>query len=268
MEDYCGQRFGSYRISRLLGCGISAQVYLGQHLYLQRSAAIKVMNDSLEEKDIARFCVEASTIARLEHPHIVPVYDFGVEEHIPYLVMEYAPHGTLRQRHPHGTVVPLPTIVNYVEQIAAALEHVHQHKIIHRDIKPENLLLGRSQGVLLSDFSISVIAHRTNSMTTQDGEGDVAYMAPEQLLRKPHITSDQYALGIVVYEWLTGTLPFQGFPVEIGLQHLQTPPPALRQRASAVTPEVERVVLRALEKNRHRRFPTVQAFAQALREAS
>lgn len=268
MEDYRGQHFGSYRLDRLLGRGVSAQVYLGQHLFIERAAAIKVMNEPLEEEYVERFCAEVSTIARLEHRHIVQVFDFGVEQHFPYLVMEYAPHGTLRQRHPPGQVIPLPIVVSYVQQIAAALDYVHQHKIIHRDVRPENLLLGRAQEVLLSDFSIAVIAHRTSSLPTQDGEGDVTYMAPEQLLRKPYPASDQYALGAVVYEWLTGAPPFRGFPLEIAMQHLETTPPSLRQMGGSVAPEVERVVLRALEKNRHRRFASVQAFAQALREAS
>lgn len=268
MEDLRKQHFGSYRLSRLLGRGASAQVYLGEHCYLHRPAAIKVMNEALEEQEVARFCDEASTIAQLEHRHIVQVFDFGVERQRPYLVMEYAPHGTLRQRHRPGEVVPLSTVVNYVQQIAAALDYVHQHKIIHRDIKPENFLIGRDGHILLSDFSIAVIAHRTKSMTTQDGEGDVAYMAPEQLLRKAHPSSDQYALGVVVYEWLSGTLPFQGFPLEIAMQHVEKQPPPLRQVARSVPPAVEWVVMRALEKNRNRRFASMRAFANALRAAS
>ncbi len=268
MEDLRGQSFGSYRLKRLLGRSVAAQVYLGEHLYLQRLAAIKVMNEALDECDVARFCNEVSTIAKLEHRHIVQVFDFGVEQQLPYLVMEYAPHGTLRQRHSPGEVVPLFMVVSYVEQIAAALDYVHQHKIIHRDIRPENFLIGRDGSILLSDFSIAVIAHRTKSMTTQDGEGDVAYMAPEQLLRKAHPASDQYALGVVVYEWLSGTLPFQGFPLEIAMQQVEKQPPPLRQVAPFVPPEVEWVVMRALEKNRNRRFASVQAFAQALRAAA
>ncbi len=268
MEEYYGRHIGNYRLSRVLGRGIYAQVYLGEHLYLKRAVAIKVLKDSLEEAQIERFCAEAGLIAQLEHPRIVRVLDFGVEESFPYLVMEYAPHGTLRQQHPPGTPIPLPTVARYVQQLAPALDYAHQHKIIHRDVKPENFLLGPQQEVLLSDFGIAVIAHRTRSMTTQDGEGDSTYMAPEQLLRKARPASDQYALAVVVYEWLTGAPPFQGLPIEIGMQHLHTPPPPLSLDGRPLAPEVSRVVLRALEKDHQQRFATVQAFADALTEAS
>jgi serine/threonine protein kinase len=268
MEERYGQHIGNYRLTRVLGRGIHAQVYLGEHLYLQRTVAVKVLKDLLEEKQIARFCSEADMISSLDHPQIVRVLDFGVEEHVPYLVMEYAPNGTLRQRHPSGTVLPMSVVASYVQQIAAALDYAHQHKVIHRDVKPENLLLGAREDVLLSDFGIAVVAHRTKSMTTQDGEGDPTYMAPEQLLRKARPASDQYALGVVVYEWLTGAPPFQGLPIEIGMQHLHTAPAPLSTAGQPLDPEVSRVVLRALEKDHQQRYGSVQEFADALSQVS
>ncbi len=117
----------------------------------------------------------------MTHPHIVRVLDFGVENMTPFLVMEYAPHGTLRQRHPRATKLPLPLIVSYVNQIAGALQYAHDQWLIHRDVKPENMLLGRNNEVLLSDFGIATIAHTSRSLQTQDISGTISYMAPEQV---------------------------------------------------------------------------------------
>src|SRR6266516_5223893 len=105
-----------------------------------------------------KFRTEARTIARLEHPHILRVLDFGIDGYTPYLVMNYAPNGTLRQRHPKGSILPLATIISYVRQLTEALQYAHQQKLIHRDIKPENMLLGRHNEILLSDFGFVLIA--------------------------------------------------------------------------------------------------------------
>jgi serine/threonine protein kinase len=267
MTDYTGQRFGNYELVSMLGRGGFAQVYLGEQIFLKTQAAIKVLDAPLEDENIEQFRVEAGTIAHLDHPHIVRLLDFGIEHTTPYLVMAYAPNGTLRQRHPLGMPVPLPTVIRYVQQVASALQYAHQQRIIHRDVKPENLLVGRKNEVLLSDFGIAVVAHRTNAMTTQDQAGTVNYMAPEQLRKKPHPASDQYALAVMVYEWLTGSSPFEGSAIEIAVQHLQTPPPPLRQPGNGISADVERVVLRAMEKHWQMRFASVWDFAIALQEA-
>ncbi len=268
MADYRGQRFGNYRLIGLLGKGGYAQVYLAEQVFLKTRAAIKVLDTPLGDEKIEQFRTEAATIAHLDHPNIVRLLDYGVENNIPYLVMDYAPNGTLRQRHPPGVPVPLAVVVRYVQQTAGALDYAHRHRVIHRDVKPENLLLGRKNEVLLSDFGIAVIAHQTVSMPSQDEVGTVGYMAPEQLRRKPHPASDQYALAVTAYEWLTGSSPFQGSPIEIAIQHLEHPPPPPRQLESSIPLEVEQVVLKALEKDRLRRFASVRDFAIALQEAS
>src|SRR5438067_13048182 len=143
MTDRTGQQLGNYRLLRLLGHGGFVTVYLGEHIHLNTLAAIKVLDTRLSSDGIDQFREEARTIARLEHPNIVRVLDFGVEETTPFLVMGYAPNGTLRQRHPKGLPLPLPTIVSYVKQIADALQYAHELKLVHRDVKPENMLLGR-----------------------------------------------------------------------------------------------------------------------------
>src|SRR6266699_1980825 len=142
MADRTGQQLGNYHILRLLDKGGFAEVYLGEHIYLQTRVAIKVLNTQLTPQDMQRFLTEARTIARLAHPHIVRVIDFGRDGETPFLVMDYAPHGTLRQRYPRGTRVPLANIVSHVREIAEALQFAHYQRLIHRDIKPENILLG------------------------------------------------------------------------------------------------------------------------------
>ncbi|HEX6556060.1 MAG TPA: protein kinase [Ktedonobacteraceae bacterium] len=268
MTDRTGNQLGNYRLVRLLGRGNFADVYLGTHIHLHTQAAIKVLHGQLADQEVEGFLTEARTIARLRHPHIIQVLDFGVEGTTPFLVMDYAPGGNLRQRYPHGTQLPLDVIISYVKQVAEALQYAHQEKVIHRDIKPENMLLGRNDEILLSDFGIAVLAHSTRSQHVQNTAGTVAYMAPEQIQAHPSPASDQYAMGIVVYEWLSGERPFHGTLTEIAIKHTLAPPPFLREKVPMLSPEIELVVLQALAKDPGLRFASVQVFAQALEEAS
>jgi serine/threonine protein kinase/tetratricopeptide (TPR) repeat protein len=271
MKDRVEQQFGNYRLVRYLGQGGFAQVYLGEHIYLQTQAAIKVLHLRLAHSELKDFLQEARTIAHLSHPHIVQVFDFGLEGSIPYLVMQYAPHGSLRQRHPTGSLVPLPTIVTYVQTLASALQYAHSQNIVHRDVKPENMLLGKGQELLLSDFGVAVVARgrgRTGNTPQQESGGTLAYMAPEQINGFASPASDQYALGIVVYEWLCGSRPFSGSLEDIILQHLHTNPPTLREHLPTIVPALEQVVFKALAKDPQQRFASVSDFAMALVQAS
>ena len=267
MADRVGQRLGNYRLLHLIGRGSIADVYLGEHLHLGTQAAIKVLHAHLTSEDSEHLHTEARMLARLVHPHIVRTLDFGVEDGIPFLIMEYAPNGTLRQRHPKGTRVPLDAIVSYVRQVAQALHYLHQQKLIHRDIKPENMVLGHNNEVLLSDFGVAIILQSTRSQPTMEAAGTVAYMAPEQLRGKPRPASDQYALAAVVYEWLSGEPPFSGSIRQITNQHLSAPPPPLHTKVPTTSLAVEQVVLKALAKDSELRFEHVPAFAMALEEA-
>jgi serine/threonine protein kinase len=267
MTDRTGQQLGNYRLMRLLGQGGFGDVYLGEHRHLNTLAALKVLHATIGSENVEQFRREARTIARLFHPHILRVLDFDVQEAVPFLVMDYAPGGTLRQRHPRGIPLSLETVVAYVNQIAGALQYAHEEKVIHRDIKPENLLLGRCHELLLSDFSIALVAESSRSQSTQDVAGTIPYMAPEQLQGRPRPASDQYALGIVVYEWLCGDLPFHGSFTELYGQHLFVLPPPFAEKGQTISPEVEHIVRRALAKEPRDRFESVRAFATALEQA-
>ena len=268
MTDRMGQQFGNYRLVRFLGKGGFAEVYLGEHVYLKMLAAVKILQIRLAADNLDSFLNEARTIARLEHPNIVHVFDFGVQDTIPFLVMSYAPNGTLRQRHPKDTILPLATIMSYIKQVTEALQYAHDEKLVHRDIKPENLLLGRSNEVLLSDFGLALVSQSSSDQSTQMLAGTLAYMAPEQIQGKPRPASDQYALGIVVYEWLSGKRPFHGSLIELCTQHMFAPPPPLQETVPGISPAVEEVVLTALAKEPRRRFASVRAFATALAQAA
>ena len=264
MADRAGQQFGNYRLLRLLGRGGFADVYLGEHVYLNTLAAIKVLDAHLSGEGTEQFRNEARIIARLEHPNIVRVLDFGVVDAVPYLVMTYAPNGSLRQQHPPGTRLPPATVIAYARQIASALDYAHEQKVMHRDVKPENMLLGRNSEVLLSDFGLAMGTYSSSQDGVRDASGTIAYMAPEQSHGKPRPASDQYALAVAVYEWLCGARPFDGTYAEVAMQHVLHEPPSLCSAAPDISREVEAVVLKALAKDPHQRFSTVQEFARAL----
>jgi serine/threonine protein kinase len=269
MIDLTGQQFGNYRLVRRLGFGGFASVYLGQHVRIaSQQAAIKILH--LVDVNSQKFQQEAETTAALVHPHIVRLFDFDIQQGTPFLVMDYAPDGSLLTRHPKGTPIPPPQVVQYVNEIALALQYAHNQHIIHRDIKPENILIGRHGELLLSDFGIAVLS-QTGRTTMQEAHGiggTPYYMAPEMFRGKPEKASDQYSLGVVVYEWLSGKRPFtEGNFIQLGFQHAQEPVPPLREHLPALSARVEAVVMRALAKAPKDRFPSVRAFAQALEEA-
>jgi WD40 repeat protein len=267
MTDLLGHQLGNYRLIRLLGHGGFADVYLGEHIHLNTLAAIKVLDARLTADEITQFRNEARTIARLEHPHIVHVLDFGVEDRLPFLVMSYAPNGTLRQRHPKGTRLTPGEVLPYIKQVADALQYAHNEKLIHRDVKPENMLLDRNNQILLSDFGLAMASYSSSQESLHDVAGTIVYMAPEQTHGKPRPASDQYALGIVAYEWLCGTRPFNGSYQEIAVQQVLTPPQALHEHEPTILPALETVVLKALAKDPQQRFACIRDFADAFEQA-
>ncbi len=260
------QQFGNYRLLSLLGQGGFSEVYLGEHIYLKTQAAIKILTMPLEQDERAKFLEEARIIAHLEHPHIVRVLDYGLEDNVPFLVLSYAPHGSMRQRYPRGSRLPLEDILSATRQLASALEYAHMQKLVHGDVKPENILIGRSAEALLSDFGVAVVASHTRQR--KDISGTIAYMSPEQLRGDPCFASDQYALGVVVYEWLCGNRPFTGSYAEIAIQHMRATPPSLREKMPELPPAIEQVVMKALAKDPQQRFEDIIGFSTALEQAA
>ncbi|HET8852926.1 MAG TPA: protein kinase, partial [Ktedonobacteraceae bacterium] len=261
------QRLGNYSLLHQLGSGVFADVYLAEHLYLNTRVAIKVLHTQPGAFSNEDFLTEARLLSHLVHPHIIRVFDFDLQDDAPYLVMDYAPHGNLRQLHPSGTRLPLSTLVSYVQAIASALQYAHDQHVIHRDLKPENLLLGPKHEVLLSDFGLALLTSPTGGLQVQERLGTLAYMAPEQIRGQPSSASDQYALAVIVYEWLCGQLPFQGSVAELTQQHLYSAPAPLRQCLPDLPPMVGEVVLQALAKDPAQRFLDVLSFASAFEEA-
>ena len=268
MIEQVEQRLGSYRLIQRLGKGVFADVYLGEHLYLNTPVAVKVLHSRLDSHTLADFLTEARHISRLVHPHIIRVFDFGLESDVPFLVMDYAPNGNLRQKHQAGSTLPLPTIVTYVLALASALQYTHDQHLIHRDLKPENVLLGPKHEVLLSDFGLALFTHDREVFHTTERFGTLSYMAPELIRGQPVPASDQYALAVMVYEWLCGHLPFEGLTAHLSNQHLYTDPPALCGEHPDIPRAVEQVVLKGLSKDPTQRFVDVLSFARALEEAS
>jgi eukaryotic-like serine/threonine-protein kinase len=267
MSDRIGQQLGNYWLVKLLGQGGFADVYLGEHLYLNTKAAIKVLQTRLSNEDMTDFQKEARTIANLVHPNIIRVLDFGVDNATPYLVMDYAPNGTLRQFFPKAIALAPQQILPYVKQIASALQYAHEHKIVHRDVKPENMLLSSRNTVLLSDFGIATVSQSSRFDGSGPVVGTASYMAPEQIQGKPVTASDQYALGIVLYEWLVGERPFRGTFTEVTSQQMFAVPTPLHQKVPTISPEIEEVVMIALAKDPQQRFASMEVFARAFEQA-
>lgn len=265
--QFLGRQFGNYRLIKLLGEGGFAEVYLGEHIHLGTHAAVKVLSTKLADDEIAQFRNEARTIFGLEHSNIVRILEFGMEGLIPFIIMNYAPNGSLRKCHPKGIRLPPEIIVTYVKQIASALQYAHDKGLVHRDIKPDNMLVGRNQEILLSDFGIALISQSSSYLSTKDVAGTIAYMAPEQIQAHPRPASDQYSLAVVIYEWLSGNRPFHGTYTEIAIKHISAPPPLLCERFPDIPVDVEKVVFTALAKDPSQRFTSVQAFSNALEQA-
>ncbi len=257
---------GNYRVLRLIGDGGFAKVYLGEHLYLKTYAAIKVPKLQIESNDLEDFLNEARRGVGLRHPNVLRTLECGVEGGTqPYIIMEYAPGGSVRQRYPSGMPMPPVAVITYAKQAGAGLQYIHDQGLIHQDIKPGNMLLGSNDELLLSDFGIAVVAHRTATHSMSDAAtGTLRYMAPEQFVGKARPASDQYALAIVIYEWICGSAPFNGDIAELYYKHTHVAPPPLHVKAPNIAPSVEQVILRALAKDPRDRFPNVQDFVGAL----
>jgi len=269
MAELSGHMLGQYHLGELIGRGGMASVYRARQVSMDRDVAIKVMSAALSHNAefVARFEREARVIARLQHPHILPVIDFGrSDEHI-YLVMRYVEGGILSDRL-RASTLSISQANRFLNQIASALEYAHQRGVIHRDLKPNNVLLDEMDNVYLTDFGIAkMLAASTTSAHSLTATGSVmgtpAYMAPEQWRSEPvDARTDIYALGVILYEMLMGALPFQAeTPFGMMYKHFDTPPPLPSLINPALPPTLEQVMLRALAKQPGERFQSARQMA-------
>lgn len=258
----------NYRLLHVIGHGGFADVYLAEHIYLQTQVALKIFRSRPGDEQMERFLVQTSKLARLQHEHILPLLSCDVWNGLPFLVMPYATGGTLRQRHPRGSQLPVEIVLAYLRQIAPALDAAHRVGHIHGDIKPENLLLKEQDKLFLTDFGLAPVVENIPGKAQTPVAGTVTYMAPEQLAGQLETASDQYALAILVYEWLCGEPPFSGTYTEVAAQHALIDPPSPHEYRPDLAPQVEQALERALAKDPRERFASILAFARALEQAS
>ncbi|MFF0825672.1 Stk1 family PASTA domain-containing Ser/Thr kinase [Brevibacillus sp. NPDC003359] len=264
-----GQRLGGrYQIESRVGGGGMAIVYKAKDLILNRPVAVKVLRSQFgtDEDFVNRFRREAQAVASLSHPNVVGVYDVGQEGDTHYMVMEYIEGYTLKEVIIQRGALPVEEAVRVAEQICDALDHAHQNQIIHRDIKPHNIMIGKNGRVKVTDFGIARAVTSATITHTNAMLGSVHYFSPEQA--RGGITgekSDIYSLGIVLYEMVTGELPFSGdSPISVALKHLQEPLPEPRQVNPAIPQSVENVILKSLVKDPFLRYASASEMLEDL----
>jgi beta-lactam-binding protein with PASTA domain/tRNA A-37 threonylcarbamoyl transferase component Bud32 len=262
-----------YRIESRLGNGGMALVYSGTDTLLRRRVAIKVLREQYAADDdfVRRFSYEAQAAAKLSHPNIVSIYDFGSEDDAYFIVMELIDGETLAEQIAGEERIPEPVAVDYAIQIASGLAYAHRQGLLHRDIKPANILITKDDVVKISDFGIARAVSENTLGVTQPGMvmGSVYYLSPEQAQGLAiDETSDLYSLGVVLYQMLSGGLPFSGdSPVAVALKHVSTPAPPLDPAATGISPALVAIVARLLQKNPRDRFASATELAAALRDA-
>jgi len=275
-DKLIGTTIGPYEILEKIGQGGMAEVYKGRHCELQRLVAIKFLGVHLKDDEqlTQRFKREARAIAALRHPNIVMVHDFGVSDHGHYMVMEYIEGADLRREMIRRSAAKQPytsdEILNLATQIASALDYAHNQGVIHRDVKPGNIFVNPNGQAILGDFGLVMLRDRISQMTLGSAFGTPEYIAPEQAMdsRAAVPQSDIYALGGIVYELVTGQLPFEAdSPLSLALKHVSEEPTPPRKFNPTLPPAVETVILRALAKAPEERYATAQAFVEALRQA-
>lgn len=263
------EHIGRYKVEKKLGEGGMGSVHLAHDPMLDRQVAIKVMSPALasDQTFVQRFLLEARAVARMQHPHIVAVYDANVTDGLYYLVMEYVSGGSLEDLIQQKGRLSLSQVADIIEQVASGLDYAHSHQMVHRDIKPNNILFDREGKAHVTDFGLV----KTQEVAlTQVGQifGTPAYMAPEQIEgRAVGPYTDVYALAVVAYKMLAERLPFEGSMATIFDGHVRRSPPAFSQLNANIPPPVQAAVFQALGKQHNRRFKSAGAFAKAFRNA-
>lgn len=272
MPFTAGLQVGPYRIMEQLGQGGMATVFKAYHASLDRYVAIKVLHQAFMEDPnfLARFQREARLVAKLEHPNIVPIYDYAEYEGQPYLVMKFIEGETLKARLQQGPLSPAE-VSRMVELVGSALTYAHKQGILHRDIKPSNVILANDGQVYLADFGLARIAQSGESTLTTDMVlGTPQYISPEQAMAKKDLDegTDIYSFGVMIYEMTVGRVPFSGdTPFSVIHDHIYSPLPLPSSVNPNISPDLERFLMKALSKERADRFKDVPAMVKAFNEA-
>jgi len=269
MADIIGTTLGPYRVLEQIGLGGMATVYKAYQPGIERLVALKILPAHYAQGPlfVQRFEQEARLIARLEHPSIIPIYDFGSQDGTTYLVMRYLQAGTVKDILERGSL-SLTDTAKLIGEIAAALDHAHANGIIHRDVKPSNILVDKQGNAYLTDFGIAKVLEGTSELTGSAMLGTPAYMAPEQTLSKPVTPqTDVYSLGVMLYEMATGKPPFEAeTPMAVALMHINEALPLPRQANPNLSEAVELVILKALAKDPADRYQSAGELAKAFAE--
>ncbi len=258
-----GQYIGDYQVIDSIDERRFTHSYLCQ--YQSRQFRVEVQRPPLMNDMRADFLAQAQTLMKLEHPNILHLCDAGIDNSNPFLVTEYIPFLTLRQVYKSGAAKSLIRLLPYLKQIAYALDTIHREHLLHGDIRPENILLNRNNTILLRGFRIEAIERNREHLNYHNIEvmrDSIAYAAPERLKGKPLSASDQYSLAIIVYEFLSETVPFTGSYIEVAEKHAQAVPPSLREKG--VSSRIEQIVMQALSKDPQKRYMNVQMFIRTL----
>lgn len=254
-----GQKINDrYEIIKSIGEGGMANVFLAKDIILNRNVAVKVLRGDLsnDDKFIRRFEREALSVSNLSHPNIVEIYDVGEEEGEHYIVMEYIEGKTLKQLLKKRESLTLTEVIDIMTQLTDGIAHAHESYIIHRDIKPQNIMIEDDGRIKITDFGIAMALNATQFTQTNSVMGSVHYLPPEQASGKSAtVKSDIYAMGIMMYELLTGTVPFRGDnAVEIALKHMKDKIPSIRKQDPSIPQSVENIILKATAKNPRNRY--------------
>jgi serine/threonine protein kinase len=272
MEDLTGKQFGAYEIVAPLGEGGMAAVYKAYQPAMERFVAVKVLSRTLAESRefTNRFQREAILLAQLQHPHILPVFDYGQVDGYSYIVMPFLQNGTLAEllQVRRRTISEINQIIT---QLGGALGYAHARGMIHRDVKSSNVLIDEQGNCLLTDFGLARMIQASSESLTSAGAimGTPSYMSPEQGKGDSlDGRSDLYSLGIIFYEMLTGQVPYQDkLPMMVVIKHIRDPLPSVRELAPELNDAIERVVIKSLAKEPDERYQTAEDFVQAVKNA-
>ena len=273
VDPLLGQQLGNYLIQQSLGQGGMARVYKGLDVSLKRPVAVKVMSEGLRQSELyaQRFEREAQAVANLHHLNIVSIFYFGTQDSLYYLVMEYIDgtdlEAVLRNYADHHELMPYADVMRILEAIASALDYAHQQGVIHRDVKPSNIMVERNGRPVLTDFGLAL---RVSEGTLGDTFGTPHYISPEQAQNSSNAVpqSDLYSLGVIAYEMLAGTVPFDDpSPTALAMQHIMAAVPSPRLFNPKLSDEVEQVLFKALAKEPNERYATGAEFTSNLRQS-